>query len=396
MFENYSIGDVLGIFGRCCIFLLCCDLVWFGALCFFYLGLKWCFVAFVWLLAAVSSFFSAFQQKICEDSLTFFGDFGNFKQILIQRGATMQIFYNLFSQLQKYFDGKGQELSWIIWVWSKVYLERLFVVFFSNWAHEHSTTEPNCTWSQPGKWTVVAKSIMNVFLTRSSLKEFFHTVRTFCHAWKQMLIVIFVKLFFFVFLYCLAVVCPYGVCFCFFSFCSMVLRFLFVSSLFCAFAFHWFIFLFQILLHYCSFVCSVLLDCFACCPWSLSLGGHGTQRFNGFCWLCEAARIFFGFKLASERWNKQFSMTRWDFQQLLFTSEFQPTQTFSTLESSALIHEGNSARVLPLSVALRCQRGWIHMRAWLGGFELWHGDFGMEMVDSPIIEHPNFWNGGLK
>jgi len=78
------------------------------------LGLKWCFVAFVWLLAAVSSFFSAFQQKICEDSLTFFGDFGNFKQILIQRGATMQIFYNLFSQLQKYFDGKGQELSWII------------------------------------------------------------------------------------------------------------------------------------------------------------------------------------------------------------------------------------------------------------------------------------------
>lgn len=131
MFENYSIGDVLGIFGRCCIFLLCCDLVWFGALCFFYLGLKWCFVAFVWLLAAVSSFFSAFQQKICEDSLTFFGDFGNFKQILIQRGATMQIFYNLFSQLQKYFDGKGQELSWIIWVWSKVYLERLFVVFLA-------------------------------------------------------------------------------------------------------------------------------------------------------------------------------------------------------------------------------------------------------------------------
>ena len=108
----------------------------------------------------------------------------------------MQIFYNLFSQLQKYFDGKGQELSWIIWVWSKVYLERLFVVFFSNWAHEHSTTEPNCTWSQPGKWIVFAKSIMNVFLTRSSLKEFFHTVRTFCHAWKQMLIVIFVKLVF--------------------------------------------------------------------------------------------------------------------------------------------------------------------------------------------------------
>ena len=66
----------------------------------------------------------------------------------------------------------------------------------------------------------------------------------------------FREVVFFVFLYCLAVVCPYGVCFCFFSFCSMVLRFLFVSSLFCAFAFslmlldailfHSFIFLFQI------------------------------------------------------------------------------------------------------------------------------------------------------
>ena len=39
---------------------------------FLYLGLKWCFVAFVWLLAAVSSLFFAFQQKICEDSLNFF------------------------------------------------------------------------------------------------------------------------------------------------------------------------------------------------------------------------------------------------------------------------------------------------------------------------------------
>ena len=107
-----------------------------------------------------------------------------------------------------------------------------------------------------------------------------------------MLIIIFVKLFF-LFFYIVWPLFVRSVCFCFFSFCSMVLRFLFVSSLFCAFAFSLmlldasfdsFIFLFQILLHYCSFVCSVLLDCFACCPWwSLSLGGHGTQRFNGFC-----------------------------------------------------------------------------------------------------------------
>lgn len=72
-------------------------------------------------LVVGSSFFFIFciSTKNMWGQPEFFCDFGNFKQILIQRGATMQIFYNLLSQLQKYFDGKGQELSWIIWVWSK-------------------------------------------------------------------------------------------------------------------------------------------------------------------------------------------------------------------------------------------------------------------------------------
>lgn len=256
---------------------------------------------------------------------------------------------------------------------------------FSNWPHELSTTEPNCAWSQPGKWIVVAKSIVNVFLTRSSLKEFFHTVRTFCHAWKQMMIVIFVKLLcFFVFLFCLAVVWPYCVCFCLFSFCCMVLRFLFVSLLFFAFAFS--LMLLDASFHVffcfkfcCIFVWFVLLDCFSCCPWWSLF----RQYFNGRFWAQVCVRELKQTKMYFQMRNNNFCKLR-----------FSPAQ-LSSLESCS----HNSWREFGTRVAFECGNVakevgsiwgalfWFWCLCW----RLWDGNGVHQLSNIQISEMVN-WN----